>query len=337
MPVDSPPIACLRVDGLPTEPLPPGRQPTGCDSGIGTMRILVTGISGQVGHDLMRTLAPLAEVIGLDRTGLDLAEPDKIPAIIRRIAPDLIFNPAAYTAVDRAESEPELAMRINGIAPGVLGAEAARLGAWLVHYSTDYVFDGLAERPYREDDPTGPTSVYGRTKLAGEQAVAASGCRHLILRTSWVYGLRGRNFLNTMYRLARERDELRVVDDQVGAPTSSAALADAGATIARRLANGDSLPGGVYHMTCGGAVSWCGFARAIVDRLPAIARALGDPPTDRQPKVTPISTEDYPTPAARPKNSRLDSSKLEHALGIRLPHWETALDALIEPSPGTST
>ena len=301
------------------------------------MRILVTGVSGQVGHDLMRTLAPVGEVIGLDRSGLDLAEPDEIPAIIRRIAPDLIFNPAAYTAVDRAESEPELAMRINGTAPGVLGAEAARLGAWLIHYSTDYVFDGRGDRPYREDDATGPTSVYGRTKLAGEQAVAASGCRHLILRTSWVYSLRGRNFLNTMYRLARERDELRVVDDQVGAPTSSAALADAGATIARRLANGDSLPGGVYHMTCGGAVSWCGFARAIVDRLPAIARALGDPPTDRQPKVTPISTEDYPTPAARPKNSRLDSSKLEHALGIRLPHWETALDALIEPSPGTST
>lgn len=299
------------------------------------MRILVTGISGQVGHDLMRTLAPLGEVIGLDRSGLDLAEPDGISAIIRRIAPDLIFNPAAYTAVDRAESEPELAMRINGISPGVLGAEAARLGAWLVHYSTDYVFDGRGDQPYREDDATGPTSVYGRTKLAGEQAVAASGCQHLILRTSWVYSLRGRNFLNTMYRLARERDELRVVDDQIGAPTSSAALADAGAVIARRLVSAASLPGGVYHMTCGGAVSWCGFARAIVDRLPAIARALGDSPTARQPKVTPISTEDYPTPAARPKNSRLDASKLEHALGIRLPHWQTALDALLEAPSGT--
>jgi dTDP-4-dehydrorhamnose reductase len=293
------------------------------------MKILVTGVSGQVGHDLMRTLAPLGDVIGLDRSALDLANPKSIAGVVRRIGPDLIFNPAAYTAVDRAESEPDLAMRINGIAPGVLAAEAARSGAWLIHYSTDYVFRGDSTRPYREYDPTGPTSAYGRTKLEGERAVAASGCRHLILRTSWVYSLRGRNFLGTMYRLARERDELRVVDDQIGAPTPSAELALAGAEIARKLRAGDRPDSGIYHMTCAGAVSWCGFATAIVDRLPAIALALGDPPTDRRPSVVPIQTEAYPTPAARPKNSRLDGSKLERALGIRLPDWETALDALL--------
>lgn len=293
------------------------------------MRFLVTGIGGQVGHDLLRTLAPLGEVIGVDRAALDLASPSAIAEVVRRVAPDVIFNPAAYTAVDRAESEPGLAMQVNGIAPGVLGEEAARLGAWLVHYSTDYVFDGSAQRAYREDDPTGPVSVYGRSKLAGERALAASGCRHLILRTSWVYGLRGRNFLTTMYRLAREREELRVVDDQIGAPTTSAALADAGARIAQLLQSGASPAQGVYHATCAGAVSWCGFARAIVERLPRIAQALGDPPPTRAPRVLPITTADYPTPAARPANSRLDCCRLERELGIRLPDWESALDALL--------
>ena len=293
------------------------------------MKILVTGVSGQVGHDLVRTLSPLGEVIGLDRAGLDLTSPSEITRVVREIAPNLIFNPAAYTAVDRAESEPDLAMQVNGVAPGVLGTEAARLGAWLVHYSTDYVFDGSLPRPYREDDPTAPVSVYGRSKLAGEQAVAASGCQHLILRTSWVYSLRGRNFLTTMLRLAREREELRVVDDQVGAPTTSAALADAGADIARMLARGTSPTQGVYHATCGGSVSWCGFARALMTRLPQIAHALGEPAPASVPRVVPITTADYPTPAARPANSRLDGSRLAHELGIRLPDWEAALDALI--------
>ncbi len=293
------------------------------------MRILVTGVSGQVGHDLMRTLAPLGEVIGLDRQALDLASPDAIRAVVRQFSPTLIFNPAAYTAVDRAESEPEQAMRINGIAPGVLGEEAARLGAWLLHYSTDYVFDGSGTRPWREDDPTGPLGVYGRTKLAGEQAVAASGCRHLILRTSWVYSLRGRNFLSTMHRLATERDELRVVDDQIGAPTSSAALADAGAALAPRLLANPTADSGVFHMSCAGAVSWCGFARAIVERLDAVAQALGAPAPARRPRVTPIRTEDYPTPAARPRNSVLDNGRLAQQFGLQLPHWEAALDALL--------
>ena len=297
------------------------------------MRILVTGVSGQVGHDLLRTLAPLGEVIGLDREALDLASPDAIRAVVRQFSPTLIFNPAAYTAVDRAESEPEQAMRINGIAPGVLGEEAARSGAWLLHYSTDYVFDGSGTRPWREDDPTGPLGVYGRTKLAGEQAVAASGCRHLILRTSWVYSLRGRNFLSTMHRLATERDELRVVDDQIGAPTSSAALADAGAALARRLLADPTADSGVFHMSCAGAVSWCGFARAIVDRLDAVAQALGAPAPARRPRVTPIRTEDYPTPAARPHNSVLDNGRLAQQFGVQLPHWEAALDALLATQP----
>lgn len=295
------------------------------------MRILVTGVSGQVGHDLLRTLAPLGEVVGLDRAAMDLASPDSIRAAVRRVAPELIFNPAAYTAVDRAESEPDEAMRINGIAPGVFGEEAARLGAWLVHYSTDYVFDGSGTRPWREDDPTGPLGVYGRTKLAGEQAVAASGCRHLILRTSWVYSLRGRNFLTTMHRLACERDELRVVDDQVGAPTSSAALAAAGAALARRLRADPPPEGGIFHMSCAGEVSWCGFARAIVGRLDAVSRALGAPAPAHRPRVTPIRTEDYPTPAARPRNSVLDNGRLARGLGLALPHWEAALDALLAP------
>ena len=293
------------------------------------MKILVTGTGGQVGHDLLRSLAPLGEIVGVDRATMDLESPSAIAEVVRRVRPDAIFNPAAYTAVDRAESEADAAMRINGVAPGVLGDEAARLGAWLIHYSTDYVFDGRSAAPYREDDPTGPVSVYGRTKLAGERAVAASGCRHLILRTSWVYNLTGRNFLTTMNRLARERDELRVVDDQVGAPTTSAALAAAGADIVRRLQRGDTTEDGVYHMTCGGAVSWCGFARAIVARLPAIAHARGEAPAQKAPRVVPITTADFPTPTARPANSRLDNGKLERLLGLRLPHWEAALDALI--------
>nr|WP_246434772.1 dTDP-4-dehydrorhamnose reductase [Quisquiliibacterium transsilvanicum] len=290
---------------------------------------MVTGVSGQVGHDLLRTLAPLGEVVGLDRSAMDLASPDSIRAAVRRVAPQLIFNPAAYTAVDRAESEADEAMRINGIAPGVLGEEAARLGAWLVHYSTDYVFDGSGTRPWREEDPTGPLGVYGRTKLAGEQAVAASGCRHLILRTSWVYSLRGRNFLTTMHRLACEREELRVVDDQVGAPTSSAALADAGAALVRRLRADPPPEGGIFHMSCAGVVSWCGFARAIVDRLDAVSQALGAPPPAHRPRVTPIRTEDYPTPAARPRNSVLDNGRLARGFGQALPHWEVALNALL--------
>lgn len=294
------------------------------------MRILVTGVSGQVGHELLGTLAPLGEVIGADRASLDLASPDAIRATLRRLSPALIVNPAAYTAVDRAESEPELAMQVNGVAPAVIAEEARRLGARLIHYSTDYVFDGAKDAPYTEDDPTAPLGAYGRSKLAGERAVASSGCRHLILRTSWVYGLRGSNFLRTMFRLAREREELRVVDDQRGAPTSSRAIAQASARVAQRwLALGDDSADGVHHMSCAGATTWCGFARAIVDRLDAIATALGEPVPAHRPAVVPIRTADYPTAARRPANSLLDNGRLARSFGVALPHWQAALDALL--------
>jgi dTDP-4-dehydrorhamnose reductase len=294
------------------------------------VKILVTGTSGQVGHELLRTLAPLGEVVGLDRAALDLASPDAIRAAVRSVGPAVIVNPAAYTAVDKAESEPDVAMRVNGDAPGVLAEEARRLGAWLFHYSTDYVFDGSKPSPYVETDPTGPVGAYGRSKLAGERAVAAAGCRHLILRTSWVYGLTGRNFLLTMFRLAAERDELRVVADQAGAPTTAAAIAQATAELVSRVGrgSGDGLDG-IYHMTCAGSTTWHGFAQAIVERLPRIAAALGQPAPQRRPVVNAIRTEDYPTPARRPANSVLDNGKLERVFGVRLPPWEAALDELL--------
>lgn len=311
------------------------------------MRILVTGVLGQVGHELLRTLAPLGEIVGVDLAEMDLTSPDAIRRTMRSVAPALVVNPAAYTAVDRAESEPELAMQVNGVAPGVIADEVKRLGARLVHFSTDYVFDGTKAGAYLEDDTPAPASVYGRTKLAGEQAVAASGCRYLILRTSWVYGLRGGNFLRTMFRLAGERDELRVIDDQHGAPTTSLALAEACARVLAQWLPGErplderarTAPGGttanhvadgVYHTTCAGSTTWCGFARAIVDRLDPIARALGEPAPARRPTVTAIGTADYPTPARRPANSVLDNSKLANSFGVALPHWEAALDALLE-------
>jgi dTDP-4-dehydrorhamnose reductase len=301
------------------------------------MRILVTGVLGQVGHELLRTLAPLGEIVGVDLAEMDLTSPDAIRRTMRSVAPALVVNPAAYTAVDRAESEPELAMQVNGVAPGVIADEAKRLGARLVHFSTDYVFDGTKAGAYLEDDTPAPASVYGRTKLTGEQAVAASGCRYLILRTSWVYGLRGGNFLRTMFRLAGERDELRVIDDQHGAPTTSLALAEACALITTRwLAESPTgaaqaaLLDGTYHTTCAGSTTWCGFARAIVDRLDPIAHALGEPVPARRPTVTAIGTADYPTPARRPANSVLDNSKLANTFGVALPHWEAALDALLE-------
>ena len=291
------------------------------------MKILVTGTSGQVGHELLLALAPLGVIIGADRARIDLASPESIVRAVRDIAPDIIVNPAAYTAVDLAESQPDQARAINAVAPGVLGEEARRLGAWLVHYSTDYVFDGDGTRPWREDDPTSPVSVYGLTKRDGELAVAASGCMHLVLRTSWVYGLRGKNFLVTMARLAAEREELRVVDDQIGAPTTSVAIARATAELLGRLPAG---PGGIYHMTCAGSVSWCGFARALMNRLPRVAAALGQPAPASVPRVTPIRSGEFPTPVRRPANSVLDNSRLARDFGVRLPRWEQALDELLE-------
>jgi dTDP-4-dehydrorhamnose reductase len=271
------------------------------------LRILLTGATGQVGWELRKTLAPLGEVRPLDRFGLNLADVPTLVASVRALQPGIIVNAAAYTAVDKAESERDEAFAVNATGPRVLAEEARRIGALLVHYSTDYVFDGEKASPYAEDDPTHPLSVYGESKLAGEQAVLKSGCRHLVLRTSWVYGPRGRNFYLTMLRLAKERAELRVVDDQVGAPTSSLEIARATATLIEKGAQG------LYHMTASGETTWCGFAREILKQagieIPVVA----------------IRTEDYPTPARRPRNSRLDCSKLQREHGVALAPWEEAL------------
>lgn len=278
-------------------------------------RILLTGIDGQVGHELRRALQPLGEVIALDRTALDLAQPDHIRDIVRTVGPDVIVNPAAYTAVDQAESEAELALAINGAAPGILAEEAKRLNALLVHYSTDYVFDGAKPSPYGEDDPVGPINSYGRSKLAGEREIEAAGCRHLVFRTCWVYGLRGRNFLRTMLRLAAEHDELRVVADQFGAPTWARLIAEATALALARHAGQQ----GIYHLAAAGATSWHGFAAAIVGHAHRTGLLAKAPP------VRHLSSAEYPTPARRPANSRLDCARLEQDFGLRLPDWETQL------------
>ena len=272
------------------------------------MRILLTGATGQVGWELRKTLAPLGEVRVFDRFGLDLADAPVLVATVRALQPDVVVNAAAYTAVDKAEAERDLAFAVNATAPRVLAEEARRIGALLVHYSTDYVFDGEKADPYVEEDATRPINAYGASKLAGEQAILASGCRHLILRTSWVYGPRGKNFYLTMLRLARERPELKVVDDQVGAPTSSLEIARATATL---LAKGSQ---GLYHMSAAGETTWCGFARAILERAGSAT------------PVVAIRTAEYPTPAKRPRNSRLDCSKLRAEHGVSLAPWERALD-----------
>jgi dTDP-4-dehydrorhamnose reductase len=272
------------------------------------LRILLTGATGQVGWELRRTLAPLGEVKPFDRFGLDLADTPPLVATVRALQPQVIVNAAAYTAVDKAEAERDMAFAVNATAPRVLAEEAKRIGALLVHYSTDYVFDGAKDTPYVEDDAPDPINVYGASKLAGERAIVGTGCRSLILRTSWVYGPRGKNFYLTMLRLAKERSELKVVDDQRGAPTSSLEIARATATLLDKGAQG------LYHMTAAGETSWCGFARAILERA-----GIATP-------VVPIRTQDYPTPAARPPNSRLDCSKLRAAHGVSLAPWERALD-----------
>lgn len=277
-------------------------------------RILLTGKNGQVGWELERTLAPLGEVFACDRATLDLADPDRIRTLVRDTRPDIIVNAAAYTAVDKAEAEPDIAMATNAAAPGVFAEEAKRRGALLVHYSTDYVFDGAKPAPYTEADTPNPINAYGRSKLAGERAVTAVAGRHLILRTSWVYGRRGHNFLNTILRLAAERDELRIVNDQVGAPTWSRMIAEA---TALALAHANP-PEGLFHLTAGGAASWFRFSEAIL----AHTRAR----REREPRLTPIATNEYPLPAVRPANSGLDCTRFAQEAGISLPKWETALD-----------
>lgn len=273
-------------------------------------RILLTGKNGQVGWELQRTLAPLGEVVAYNRTELDLADRDRLIAVIRDTKPDIIVNAAAYTAVDQAESDTAMAMAINAIAPGILAEEAKRLDALLVHYSTDYVFDGRKDGAYTEDDAPNPLNAYGRSKLVGEQAIAAAGGRHLILRTSWVFGNRGRNFLRTMLRLAAERDELRIVDDQFGAPTWSRMIAEATALALARSAPAQ----GLFHLASRGETSWFGFA----ERIFALADAS-------RPRLTPCTSADYPLPAQRPANSRLDSGRLAREAGLELPDWADAL------------
>ncbi|MDZ7585715.1 MAG: dTDP-4-dehydrorhamnose reductase [Thiobacillus sp.] len=288
------------------------------------VRILLTGVNGQVGWELQRALAPLGEVIAADRSRLDLADTAAIRRAVDAIAPDLIVNPAAYTAVDKAETEPALAHAINAAAPGELALAAAMRGIPLVHFSTDYVFDGRKPTPYTEADAPNPLGVYGVTKLAGEQAVARTGAPHLILRASWVYGLRGRNFLLTMQRLLRERETLAVVNDQFGAPTWSRLIAEATAlVIARWLDRPEqTATSGIYHLSCGGCTSWYGFTAAIRAHLAESDAKLAC--------LTAIPTSGYPTPAARPANSQLDCDKLAAAFGVRLPDWETALALCLE-------
>lgn len=282
--------------------------------------ILVTGVNGQVGFELARTLQGLGRVVALDRAALDLADLAQIRSTVRELKPSVIVNPAAYTAVDKAETDVDAVMRLNGEAPGVIADEAARIGALLVHYSTDYVFDGTKIAPYVEDDATNPQNVYGQSKLAGEQAIAVSGCAHLILRTSWVYGVRGNNFLLTMLKLGAERPELRVVADQIGAPTWSNTIATSTShLLAQGLAANDldwwRERSGVYHLTAAGETSWHGFAKAILEI------AMGE----KAPNVIPIGTSDYPVPAKRPANSRMSHGKLTSTFGLGLPDWQDAL------------
>lgn len=286
-------------------------------------KILLTGKNGQVGWELQRTLAPLGQVIALDVENLDLTDAEAIRRKVQKIQPQIIVNPAAYTAVDKAESEPGLTEAVNGTAPGIFAEEARRLGAVLVHYSTDYVFDGSKAVPYAEDDAPNPQSVYGKTKLAGEQAVRASGCKHLILRTSWVYGVHGENFVKTILRLAKERSELRIVADQFGAPTWARDLAQATASaLASWQKKGwDSGASGLYHLTAAGRTNWHDYAEEIV----RLARSYDRELAARKLDIHAITTNEYPVPAKRPANSLLANDKIHGAFGIVLPQWQESL------------
>ena len=281
-------------------------------------RVLLLGAGGQLGMLLAKALTQETELTALSRAELDFTDCEALRAVIGEARPQIVVNAAAYTAVDKAEQDTELARAVNAVAPGVIAGELAKSNGWLIHYSTDYVFDGSGIVPWRETDTTGPLSVYGRTKLDGELAIAASGCRHVILRTSWVYAAEGRNFLQTMLRLGRERERLSIVDDQVGSPTSAEALTEATRIVLGYLAGcGDSAAAsGLYHLTCSGATSWAGFARAIFAEFAA---------QQRVPEVLAIPTAAYPTPATRPHNSRLNCEKFVTQFGVQMPSWQDAL------------
>ena len=293
------------------------------------MKILLLGKNGQVGWELQRSLAPLGEVVALDfdSTGplkANFADPESLAATVRAVAPQLIINAAAHTAVDKAESEPDFARALNATSPAVLAREAKALGAWLVHYSTDYVFNGSGTTPWREDSATGPLSVYGSTKLEGELAIRASGCQHLIFRTSWVYAARGGNFAKTMLKLAKERDKLTVINDQIGSPTGADLLADITAH-ALRMAVAKPELAGTYHAVAQGETSWHGYARHVIE----FARAAGQSIKVASDAVLPVPTSAFPTPAARPSNSRMNTHKFRDTFGLTLPVWQAGVERML--------
>jgi len=291
------------------------------------MKILLLGKNGQVGWELQRSLSPLGELIALDRHAVDglcgdLSNLDALRATIRLLKPDVIVNAAAYTAVDKAESEAELAKRVNGQASQLMAEEAAALDAWLIHYSTDYVFSGQGSTPWQETDAVFPVNQYGASKLAGEQSIIASGCKYLIFRTSWVYGARGNNFAKTMLRLAKERETLSIIDDQIGAPTGADLIADVTALAIRQVVGQPQLSG-LYHLAAGGEVSWHGYASHV------IAFALGSGEQLVVKAVNPIDTSAYPTPARRPLNSRLNTKKLRDNFSLHLPDWQSGVNRML--------
>jgi len=303
---------------------------------VQTPRLLLLGKNGQVGRELQRALGTLGEVVALDRHSQplhgDLANLEALAATVRAVQPTVIVNAAAYTAVDKAESEPELARRINAEAPGLLAVLAKETNAWLVHYSTDYVFDGSGTAPWSEDAPTGPLNVYGQTKLEGEQAIVASGCRYLNFRTSWVYAAEGNNFLKTMLRLARERDKLSVVDDQWGAPTGAELIAEVTTHALKQVLLGTEVVAGkaddlsgTYHLAAAGTVNWHGYAQHVIE----LARAQY-PEQICAREIAPVSTSAFPTPARRPANSRLDTSKLQRTFQLQLPAWQAGVDRVVD-------
>jgi dTDP-4-dehydrorhamnose reductase len=293
------------------------------------LKVLLFGKNGQVGWELQRALAPVADIVALDQADDaplcgNLVNVERVAEVVRTLRPAAIVNAAAHTAVDKAEGEPQLARAINATGPAALAHAAQECGAWLVHYSTDYVFDGSGSRPWTEEDPTGPLNVYGRTKLEGEQAIRASGCRHLILRTSWVYAARGQNFARTMLRLAGERDELSVIDDQHGAPTGAELLADVTVHALLSAMRRNEL-GGTYHVAASGATTWYGYARHVIEA----GREAGQPIRVRPEAIRPVASTAFKTAAARPMNSRLDTSRFRRAFGLQLPQWTVGVDRML--------